>query len=402
MGPPDLRLLPVLLFALVVPAASAASLQALIDATPAGGTLKLAAGSHVGPVSIAKPMTLDGGGRAGIVGSGRGTVLSVAANGVTLRGLHLRGSGESHDGVDAGILLEGDDHRVEDNVIEDVLFGIHLKRVNRSRVARNRVTGKPLDLGMRGDAIRLWYSQHNVIEANRFRRGRDLTFANSADNRIAGNHFVDGRYGMHVIFSPRLLIEDNRLSDTGTGIIVLYSPDLVLRGNHVAHALTGGGGGIVFKESHDALVEGNEVLHCSVGLRVDAPPDSVGKLTVRNNRFAHNIIGLFFTARRAAMPSSTTASRTTSPRSASARRRRQHQRLARQSLGRLPGLRPRPRRHRRHAARDLPVRRPHLDGNPDDHLLPQFAGAGNPGFPRAPRPLFLAALVLRDPAPRMP
>jgi nitrous oxidase accessory protein len=221
-------------------------------------------------------------------------VLSVAANGVTLRGLHISGSGELHDSVDAGILLEGDDHRVEGNVIEDTLFGIHLKRVNRSRVVGNRVTGKPLEQGMRGDAIRLWYSRHNVVEGNRFTRARDLTFANSADNRIVGNRFDDGRYGMHVIFSPRLLVENNRLSDTGTGIIVLYSPDLVLRGNHVAHALTAGGGGIVFKESHDALVENNEVLHCSVGLRVDAPPESAGTLTVRNNRFAHNIIGLFF------------------------------------------------------------------------------------------------------------
>ncbi|MBK8761342.1 MAG: nitrous oxide reductase family maturation protein NosD [Sulfuritalea sp.] len=275
-------------------AASAAGLQALIDATPAGGTLRLAPGSHAGPVTITRALTLDGGGKASIVGSGRGTVLSVAASGVTLRGLRIAGSGESHDSVDAGILLEGDDHRVEDNVIEDVLFGIHLKQVNRSRIAGNRVTGKRLDVGMRGDAIRLWYSRHNAIENNRFERARDLTFANSPDNRIAGNRFQDGRYGMHVIFSPRLLIENNRLSDTGTGIIVLYSPDLVLRGNHVAHALTGGGGGIVFKESHDALVEKNEVLHCSVGLRVDAPPEAVGKLTVRNNRFAHNIIGLFF------------------------------------------------------------------------------------------------------------
>ena len=275
-------------------AASAAGLQALIDATPAGGTLRLAPGSHAGPVTITRALTLDGGGKASIVGSGRGTVLSVAASGVTLRGLRITGSGESHDGVDAGILLEGDDHRVEDNVIEDVLFGIHLKQVNRSRIAGNRVTGKRLDVGMRGDAIRLWYSRHNAIENNRFERARDLTFANSPDNRIAGNRFQDGRYGMHVIFSPRLLIENNRLADTGTGIIVLYSPDLVLRGNHVAHALTGGGGGIVFKESHDALVEKNEVLHCSVGLRVDAPPEAVGKLTVRNNRFAHNIIGLFF------------------------------------------------------------------------------------------------------------
>ncbi len=294
MGPADLSRLAALLFALLVHAASAASLQDLIDATPAGGTLRLAPGSYVGPVAIKKPMTLDGGGQARIVGPGRGTVLAVAANDVTLRGLHVRGSGESHDGVDAGILLEGDRHRVENNVIEDVLFGIHLRRVNGSRVANNRVTGKPLSQGMRGDAIRLWYSRHNAVLNNRFERGRDLTFANSPDNRVAGNRFRDGRYGMHVIFSPRLLIEDNHLSDTGTGIIVLYSPDLVLRGNHVAHALTGGGGGIVFKESHDALVEKNEVLHCSVGLRVDAPPESVGKLTVRNNRFAHNIIGLFF------------------------------------------------------------------------------------------------------------
>jgi nitrous oxidase accessory protein len=297
MGSSPLRLLPALLLALLVQTATvaaAASLQELIDATPAGGVLKLAPGNHVGPATIGKPMTLDGAGRAGIVGPGRGTVLSVAANGVTLRGLRIAGSGESHDGVDAGILLEGDGHVVENNVIEDVLFGIHLRRVNSSRIVGNQVTGKPLDPGMRGDAIRLWYSRHNAIENNRFQRARDLTFANSPDNRIAANRFVDGRYGMHVIFSPRLQIENNHLSHTGTGIIVLYSPNLLLRGNHVAHALTGGGGGIVFKESHDALVEGNEVLHCSVGLRVDAPPEAAGKLTVRGNRFAHNIIGLFF------------------------------------------------------------------------------------------------------------
>jgi len=280
--------------ALPAPAAAPIPLQPLIDATPAGGTLRLGPGTYAGPASISRPLTLDGGRQAIVIGDGKSTVLSVAANGVTIRGLRLTGSGDSHDRIDAGILLEGNDHLVEDNEIDDVLFGIHLKQVNRSRVAGNRVTGKKLDQGMRGDAIRLWYSQRNVIEGNRFTRARDLTFANSADNRIAGNHFTDGRYGMHIIFSPRLLVENNRLSNTGTGIVVLYSPDLVLRGNHVAHALTDGGGGIVFKESNDARVENNEVLHCSVGLRVDAPPQSVGTLIVKNNRFAYNIIGLFF------------------------------------------------------------------------------------------------------------
>jgi len=284
----------VVLPALAAQAAPAIPLQPLIDATPAGGTLRLAPDTYAGPATINRPLTLDGGRRAVIRGDGRSTVLSVAANGVTLRGLRLTGSGDSHDRIDAGILLEGDGHRVEDNEIDDVLFGIHLKRVDRSRIVGNRVTGKALEQGMRGDAIRLWYSRHNVVENNHFHRARDLTFTNSADNRIVGNRFEDGRYGMHIIFSPRLQVENNHLADTGTGIVVLYSPDLVLRGNHVAHALTAGGGGIVFKESNDAVVENNEVLHCSVGLRVDAPPESAGRLMVRNNRFAHNIIGLFF------------------------------------------------------------------------------------------------------------
>ena len=274
--------------------AEARSLQSLIDAAPAGSSLQLEAGVYAGPVRIGKPLTINGAGKAEIRGNGHGTVVSVSGHGVALRGLHISGSGESHDGIDAGVLLEGSDHTLEDNRIDDVLFGIHLKQTTSSRVRRNQVTGKDLTLGMRGDGIRVWNGRHNTIEDNRFQRARDLTFMNSADNLIAGNRFIDGRYGMHIVFSPRLRIERNFLSKTGTGIIILYSKDLIVRSNHVEHALEGGGAGIVFKESDMALVEGNEILHCGVGLKVDAPPEPVGVLTVRNNRFAHNIIGLFF------------------------------------------------------------------------------------------------------------
>ncbi|RLJ68165.1 nitrous oxide reductase family maturation protein NosD [Sulfurisoma sediminicola] len=284
-----------LMFFCALPALAAPQpLQALIDATPAGGTLRLAPGRYAGPVVIARPMTLDGQGKARIDGSGRGTVLAVRAGGVTVRGLTVAGSGESHDSIDAGILIEGDDNLIESNTLEDVLFGLHVRQGNRNRILHNRVTGKDKPLGLRGDAIRLWNSRHNLIEGNVFERARDLTFANSPDNRIAGNRFHDGRYGMHIVFSPRLVVEGNRLEHTGTGIIVLYSPDLTVRGNLVAHAMAGGGGGVVFKESDDALVENNEIIHCAVGLQVDAPPQPIGVLTVRGNRFAHNVIGAFF------------------------------------------------------------------------------------------------------------
>ena len=272
----------------------ASSLQALIDATPAGGRLALAPGDYTGPATIARPITLDGGGKARLVGPGRGTVLAVEASGVTVRGLAIAGSGESHDSIDAGILVAGDDNRIEDNELSDVLFGIHVRGGNRNLVRANRVTGKDLPQASRGDALRMWNGRHNRIEDNRFLRARDLTFTNSPNNRIAGNHFTDGRYGMHIIFSPGLMVENNRLEHTGTGIVILYSPDLTVRGNRIAHALTAGGAGIVFKESGDARVEDNDVVHCSVGLKIDAPPESVGVLQARRNRFAHNIIGAFF------------------------------------------------------------------------------------------------------------
>lgn len=282
------------LCAAAAPRAAAPGLQALVDATPAGGTLRVPPGAHAGPLQLARPITVDGGGAAELVGDGRGHVLVISGEGVTLRGLTIRGSGESHDRADAGILVQGRGHHIEGNVLDDVLFGIQLQGVRDSVVRANQVRGKALPPGLRGDALRLWNSHFNLVEHNRFERGRDLTLINSPDNTLRDNRFDDGRYGLHVVFSPRLLAEGNRLTNTGTGIVVLYSPQLRLRGNHVAHALTDGGAGIVVKESDDALVEGNQVLHCAVGMKLDTPVEGLSRLQVRGNLFAHNVTGLFF------------------------------------------------------------------------------------------------------------
>ncbi len=290
-------MLPRLTFPLLLAAVAAQAappLQPLIDATPAGGTLRPAPGLYAGPATISRPIVLEGGGKVILEGSGRGTVLTLATSGAVLRGLRLTRSGDSHDSVDAGLLIEGDDNLVEGNAIDDVLFGIHVRQGNRNRILNNGVAGRPAPRGARGDGLRLWNSRHNRVEGNAFARVRDLTLANSPDNRIAGNTLADGRYGMHLVFSPRALIERNDLRDTDTGIVVLYSPDVTVRGNTIAHALDGGGAGVAFKDSGHALVEGNEILHCATGLSANAPLNAEAVLTVRNNRFAHNVIGIYF------------------------------------------------------------------------------------------------------------
>lgn len=281
-----------LFFAL--PAAAQQSLQALIDATPTGGSLRLAPGRYAGPAVIDRPMTVEGNGKAVVDAGGRGTVLTLRANGTTVRGLTLVNSGGTHDGLDAGLQIEGDDNLVEDNEIRDALFGIHVRQGNRNRVTGNRVRGKDLPLGLRGDGLRLWNSRHNRVEGNRFERVRDLTLANSPDNRIAGNRLDDARYGMHIVFSPRTLVEGNRIAGTGTGIVVMYSENVVVRGNSIAHALEGGGAGVAFKDSGEGLVENNDILHCAAGLQANTPLNAERVLTIRGNRFAHNIVGMSF------------------------------------------------------------------------------------------------------------
>jgi nitrous oxidase accessory protein len=295
---PDMRVfsLILLLACTVRTACAVAPLQNLIDATPAGSVLRPPAGVYAGPALIAKPLVLDGRGVVGVEGGG--VVLTIRANGVTVRGVRLAGSGESHDQLHAGLLIEGDDNLIEDNTLEDVLFGIHVKQGMRNRILGNRVLGKDRPLAERGDGLRLWNSRHNQIRGNRFRRIRDLTFANSTVNTIADNELEDGRYGMQFVFSPRSVVIGNRLSRTGTGIVVLYSPGQTIRGNRVAHALDGGGGGLSFKESGDSVVEDNEVLHCSVGLQADTPLGDESVLTIRNNRFAHNVVGMYFYGER--------------------------------------------------------------------------------------------------------
>lgn len=289
------------LYLLVCPLAAAAaypSFQALIDATPPGGTLHPKPGTYAGPAEITRPIAIDGGGKVTVDGGGTGSVLIVNTSGAEVRGLRLVHSGTSHDRMDTAIALSGHDNLVEDNVIDDVLFGISLKQANRNTVRGNRIRSKPADLAMRGESIRLWYSMDNLIEGNNIDQARDLVLMNSPRNRVVGNTINNSRYGIHLIFSPDSVVERNVLSHTATGIVVLNSDRVVVRRNKVLHSLGVSGAGLAFKMSAEGLAEGNEIIHCAVGILADSPIEQADKTVLRGNRLAHNAIGIQFIGER--------------------------------------------------------------------------------------------------------
>lgn len=289
------------LFLLLCPLAAPAaypSFQALIDATPTGGTLHPRPGVYAGPALISRQIIVDGGGKVTVDGGGTGSVLIVNTSGAVVRGLRLTNSGSSHDRVDTGIALTGSGNRIEDNVIDGTLFGISLKQANQNTLRRNRIRSKPAELAMRGEAIRLWYSMDNLVEGNDIDQSRDVTLMNSPRNRVIGNSIRNSRYGIHLIFSPDSEIERNALAHNATGVIVLNSDRVKVRRNRVFHSQGVSGAGLAFKMSAEGLAEGNEIVHCAVGVLADSPIEQADRTVLSGNRIAHNATGIQFSGER--------------------------------------------------------------------------------------------------------
>jgi len=288
---------PLLFLALCLPsllAHAAQPLQPWLDAASPGSRIKLPPGTYSGPATISKPLVLEGDGQVIIDGGGRGTVLTVKAADVTLRGLHLRGSGESHDALDGALMIEGQRVLVEDNRIDDVLFGIMLHGTTDSTVRRNRIRSRAHDSADRGDGLRVWNSTGNRIIDNDLAQIRDITVSNAPRNRFVGNRVRDSRRAFNLLFAHRSLIEGNQLDHNSTGIIALNSDGLIIRNNRVMHATDAAGAGIAVKETSAALIVGNDIVHCAHGIMADSPSHPINRIVFIDNRIAHNVTGIYF------------------------------------------------------------------------------------------------------------
>lgn len=269
--------------------------QPLVDAAKEGEHLVLPPGTYAGPAYIEKAITLDGDGKVTIDSGGEGSVLVLDTDGAVVKNLRLINSGESHNDIDSGVQIRGKFNVVKDNVIENTLFGVDLQQSDSNIVRRNRIIGKDFHLGVRGDAIRLWYSRNNRIEDNEISRSRDMVVWYSADNVIRRNTISGGRYGLHFMYARYNLVEENVYRNNSVGIFLMYSDGVVVRGNRIAHGQGATGMGIGLKETSDVTIEDNEIVYCATGLYLDVSPFQPETTNrIRRNRIGLNGIGVLF------------------------------------------------------------------------------------------------------------
>ena len=300
--------LPLPLLAGEVPVAPG-GLAAAIKNARDGDVLRLSPGTYAGPLALDRPIVIDGGGGARIEGGGQGSVITVTAPDVTLRGLTLSGSGSNHETIDSAVQLTRTADRavVENNVLLGNLYGVDVHGAKDARVSGNLIEGRrDPAMNRRGNGIYVWNAPGAEVTGNRVRWGRDGIFVNSSKrNRFSGNEFRDLRFAVHymyaddsevsgnvsignhlgfaVMFSTRVRVTNNvSLNDRDHGVMLNYANHSVISENLVS----GGAEKCAFLyNSHRNAFTENRFEGCGIGLHFTAGSD---RNTISGNAFIGN------------------------------------------------------------------------------------------------------------------
>jgi len=263
-----------ILFFLLSSILNANILQNAIDKAASGSILKLPAGIYKGNIVINKPITILGKEDGVIIdGLNKGTVITAKGSYITLKNLTIINSGDRHENLDCAIKLsDGKQNEISDCTIKNCLFGIDIQMVNNSIVRNNYITSKDFSLGLRGDGLRLWYSNDNLIQKNTLIKSRDMVVWYSHGNTIEDNYGEYNRYSLHFMYAGKNFVHNNKYKFNSVGIFFMYSKDTIATGNIIQSSLGATGMGLGLKDVSNFTIKDNTIIYCAQGLYIDRSP----------------------------------------------------------------------------------------------------------------------------------
>ena len=274
----------------------AGALQDMIDAAEDGAEIVPPAGVYAEQIVVDRSVVIDG--RNGVIidAQGTGSIVTLTATGATLKNLTLRNSGRLHNKVDAGIkMIEGDFNVVKDVVIENALFGVDMDQSDNNVFRRMHISSKDMPMGLRGDSMRIYYSNDNKIEDSLIEEARDIVIWYSEGNIFRRNEVRNSRYGIHFMYAHKNTVEKNEIYDNVVGVFLMYANDTIVRDNKILRAWGASGVGVGFKESSGALIQRNDIIGNATGIYLDPSPWDPDMInTFSENTIAYNGIGVEF------------------------------------------------------------------------------------------------------------
>jgi nitrous oxidase accessory protein len=283
------------LFAPAITAADSSTLQARLDTAARGSTVRIDGGVHHGAIVVRGPLTVIGTNHPVIDGDGQGSVVTIEGDDVTFIGFTVRNSGRQVTEEAAGIKATGNRHRIEQNVVENVYFGIHVGGGAGVVVRDNEVSPGATHGARPGHGISVWNINDGQVLSNRVREARDGIYLSFTERVVvAGNQVTKCRYGLHSMYSQQATFADNEAVDNLLGAALMMSDRLVLRNNRIARHREGAAAyGVLLKDIGDLVAEGNQILSNRVGIYAEGVPANPARRAIfTGNTIVGNEIGL--------------------------------------------------------------------------------------------------------------
>ncbi len=277
------------------------SITAAIARANPGDTIRIGPGVYHEQVVIDKPLILIGEGSPVIEGDEKGDVVVIAAKGVTFRGFVVQGSGRGVAAEPAGIRVTASDATIEENRLQNVLYGIVLQETGGHTLRDNHVESVlEFDQERRGNAIYLHNSHGNTIEGNTITNAKDgILLLFSDRNTIRHNFVKDVRYGIHFMYASQNEMTNNTFTHNVNGGVLMYSTGAIFRNNEFSYSRSiASGYGIMFKDVDDVEITGNLIHHNRIGLALEGAPFTPGSyVRVEDNLVGYNqtAVGMFTT-----------------------------------------------------------------------------------------------------------
>ncbi|HEY7897459.1 MAG TPA: nitrous oxide reductase family maturation protein NosD [Gemmatimonadaceae bacterium] len=264
------------------------SLRAALGLVARGGTIIVHPGVYRDTtIVVAIPVTIIGERFPVLDGESRRQIMTVTADGVTIRGLDFRNVGVAYTEDLAAIkIVRARDCVVADNRIENAFFGIYLQEASNCTVERNVLVASHLRDATSGNGIHLWHSRDITIVGNRISGQRDGIYfefvrqAHVRDNLSENNI----RYGLHFMFSDSCDYENNTFRHNGAGVAVMYTHNVRMVGNRFLDNTGAAAYGLLLKEISDSQLIGNTFARNTSGLYADGAT----RLDARHNTFLDN------------------------------------------------------------------------------------------------------------------
>lgn len=249
------------------------SLSNAIESVKAGGRVVIKPGHYqVRDLLIQKPVTIVGEGFPTLDADGKGEILRIAANDVTVQGLRLTNTGVSYTQDRAAIRITSVGNcRVIGNQIENTLYGVYLAKVTSCLLADNVLRASGRTEAASGNGLHLWSSRRITIENNRISGFRDgIYFEFVQETHVTRNVSERNlRYGLHFMYSDDCEYLNNVFRLNGAGVAVMYTKRVHMSFNRFEKNWGSSAYGLLLKEIADSRIERNVFEENTTGLYAD-------------------------------------------------------------------------------------------------------------------------------------